>query len=116
MERMQILGKNPHNIKFTMQCDPNKIPFLDVKLYIQEGGFLTTNLYRNPTSGDTILYEQSAHPDAFMCILYGQYIPLRRSSSWLEDFINLAVQMRQRLFGSTDFFFKKLKVPIKWKS
>ncbi len=48
------LNSRTEHVKFTMECDPVSISFLDVSVYICDGK-LHTDLYRKPMDRNTIL-------------------------------------------------------------
>lgn len=70
---MCALNDNIFNLKFTMQCQSVRIPFLVVEIYVQDDGSIATTLYRKPTAGNTILHAQSSLPPVLVnCIPYRQ--------------------------------------------
>lgn len=62
-----------------MSFDYDRVTFLDLEIEANNAGTLTSNLYRKPTTGNTILKAQSFHPKSLVqSILYLQYLRLRR--------------------------------------
>lgn len=54
--RDELLDNNDFNLKFTLQFDDDQIRFLDLVIIKQPEGTLSTDLYRKPTGGNTLLY------------------------------------------------------------
>lgn len=87
-EFLDKLNKNDYNLNFTHSFDNEKIPFLDVMISIDENGLISTDLYRKPTVGNSLLRANSAPPHSLKrSIPFAQYIRLRRICSKDSDFI-----------------------------
>lgn len=87
----------------TYTFSSSSIAFLDLTIMINDEGDLTTNLYRKPSSGNTILHASSAHPAPLICsIPYKQYLCLRRNCSTNDNFINQADLSQNRLLARGD--------------
>ncbi|XP_040196440.1 uncharacterized protein LOC120929221 [Rana temporaria] len=95
---MEYLSINNYNLKFTIQSDTKSIPFLDLKISVNDDGTLSTNLYRKETAGNTILHYSSSHPRSLVrSIPYSQYLRLRRNCAKEEDFEKEASALYSRL-------------------
>lgn len=79
---MRILNDNNGNLKFTYFYDDKQVPFLDLLIYKDVDGKISTTLCRKGTAGNTILRADKAHSKPLlMSIPYGQYLQLRRNCS-----------------------------------
>lgn len=95
---VQLLDVNDFNLKFMFQFDKDQIPFLDLVIVKQLDGTLSTNLYRKPTAGNTLLYATSAHPKLLVrSNPFAQYLRLHRNCALESDFIIQANALRERL-------------------
>ena len=73
-------------IKFTIQASPLELPFLDIKLKLQDG-FLCSDLYTKPTDRKAYLPYSSCHPRHCKDnIPFSQFLRVRRLCSLQEDF------------------------------
>lgn len=107
---MGQLGHNESNLKFTIECSQKRVMFLDVQIGVDEWGNLFSNLYKKPSSANTILYAKSAHPKPLVhSIPYGQYLRLMRNCTREEDFQLWANELQVRLLkqGYRKMYFKK---------
>lgn len=74
------LNENDFNFKFTYTYGRSKILFLDLENWIQENGYITTDLCCNPNAGNTLLHAFSSHPQPLtQSIPYAQYLQLSRN-------------------------------------
>lgn len=92
---------NDFNLKFTHSISPTQIAFLDLTIMIDDKGELVTDLYRKPSSCNTILHVSSSHLTPLIrSIPYAQYLRLQtvqqmkislirqisyKADSWPED-------------------------------
>lgn len=91
------INKNDENLVFTMDYNTDKINFLDVTLFSEEGK-IHTSLYRKPTLGNGILRAESCHPKHVVKNLpIGEYVRAKRSCSRPEDFVRETRVIDQRL-------------------
>lgn len=58
-EFIAIMGQNSFNLSFTFNCATDKITFLDVTIFKDDQGNLSSGLFRKPTAGNTILHASS---------------------------------------------------------
>ncbi|XP_056419563.1 uncharacterized protein LOC130361029 [Hyla sarda] len=76
------LNCNSINIKLTYSIGKPSIDFLDIKIDVDEQGFITTDLFRKQTAANMVLHATSAHPRHLINnIPVGQYIRARRICS-----------------------------------
>lgn len=109
-EFFTILSTNDYNLSFTMDSGSTKISFLDVEVMVQEDGMLSSDLYRKPTAGNSILRYESAHPVSLRrSIPFEQYLHLRRICSDEGTFKIRAGELQSRLSkrGYTRSLLKK---------
>lgn len=94
------LNINSFNLHFTFSYDRLSIPFLDVLITKDSTGHLTTDLYRKPTAGNTLLHASSLHPRPLVrSIPFAQYLRLRRNCTEDGDFYKQANALRTRLLA-----------------
>jgi hypothetical protein len=80
------------NIKFTMETSREEIPFLDIKVKLNNKR-LETDLYCKPTDSHSYLHYSSAHPKACRdSIPYSQFLRIRKICTKLEDFDRHAIE------------------------
>lgn len=80
-----------------MECSGEKITFLDLTIYKDELGNISSGLYCKPTAGDTLLHASSYHHKPLInSIPYRQYLRLKRNCSSDEDFQREALALRGR--------------------
>lgn len=95
---LDALNINYFNLKFTYTFNAVDIAFLDLSICIDENGYITTDLYRKPSSGNIILHAQSSHSASLIrSISYAQYLRIRRNCSSEEDFFCQSDLLRLRL-------------------
>lgn len=107
---VQYLTLNTFNLRFTMECSQSQIHFLDLVIGLQPNGQIYTALYRKPSSGNTILHAQSAHPEPLLrSIPFSQYLRIKRNCTREEDFLRAAQELYDRLLdrGYSHSLFKK---------
>ncbi|XP_056392638.1 uncharacterized protein LOC130285306 [Hyla sarda] len=76
------LNCNSINIKLTYSIAKPSIDFLDIKIDVDEQGFITTDLLWKQTAANMVLHATSAHPRHLINnIPVGQYIRARRICS-----------------------------------
>lgn len=81
-----------------MACAPSRISFLDVEIFINKDGTISSSLFRKLSSGNTILHAASLHPKSlFKSIPYSQYLCLKRNCSKEEDFLREANNLYERI-------------------
>lgn len=95
---LEQLNINTFNLSFTMTWDKESITFLDVTLYKDTNGSLTTSLFRKPPAGNSILHASSFHPQPLISsIPYSQYLSMRRNCTDDTVFKKEANILRTRL-------------------
>lgn len=107
---MDQLGHNDFNLKFIMECSHEKIMFLDVQIEVDKYGNVFPDLYRKPSSANTIVHATRAHPKSLVqSIPYGQYLRLRCNFTREEDIVIRTNELRERLLkrGYTKTCLKK---------
>lgn len=62
LDDFKQLGIKTFNLAFTMSCSSEHIFFLDIWIKKDEGGALSSGLFRKPTSGNTLSHASSPHP------------------------------------------------------
>lgn len=73
LQFINSISVNSFNLKFTMECDQQKITFLDLEISIDKEEFLCSSLFRKPSAENTILHATSAHPKSLLkSITYSQ--------------------------------------------
>ncbi|OCT73652.1 hypothetical protein XELAEV_18032615mg [Xenopus laevis] len=91
------LNVNRFNLTLTLNYHSTRLEFLDTEIKVGQDGYVSTNLYRKKTAGNSLLHAQSMHP--YRCIEgipKGQYIRLRLICSTDEDFKREAYSLYQR--------------------
>ena len=78
-----ILQNLHHHIKFTMEQNPHKIPFLDISIIKNQLGFISTDIYRKPTDTQLYLPYTSNHPRK--CLQSIPYTLARRICTIVSD-------------------------------
>lgn len=97
-EFMSLLNDNLFNLRFTFTAHQQQISFLDLTIQITPDLTLSTDLYRKPSTGNTILHATSSHPQFLVdSIPFAQYLRLKRNCTSEEDFFKQAKQLRDRL-------------------
>ncbi|CAJ0965458.1 unnamed protein product [Ranitomeya imitator] len=90
---MNKLNDNSLNIHLTYKCG-RKLDFLDLKIEVLDDGTITTDLYRKPTSTNSLLHYSSSHPaSTIRGIPIGQFLRARRICSQQEAFEEQAVDL-----------------------
>lgn len=94
------LNQNNFHLNFTMTWDQSSTTFLDVTIYKDENGLLSSSLYRKPMAGNSILHASIFHPQALISsIPYSQYLRIRRNCSDNEVFKREADLLKARLLA-----------------
>ncbi|XP_073460898.1 uncharacterized protein [Aquarana catesbeiana] len=97
-EFLNCINKNDFNLKFTMTHSPKEITFLDVLVQRSPDGNLSSELYRKPTAGNSLLHASSFHPKPLLTsIPYSQYLRARRNCSDDTRFKMEANALKKRL-------------------
>lgn len=78
---------------------------------IHPDGQLSTDLYRKPTAGNTLIHTSSAHPHPLTSITYAQYLRLCRICMDEVDFHQQANALHER-FLQRGFFWAYLEKGI----
>lgn len=99
LEKFMIcLEHNSMNLKFTMSCTQSQIIFLDVEVRDSESYCLTSDLFRKPTAGYSILHYMCFHPKPLLnSIPISQYFHLRRICSGEDVFKKQTSELCKRL-------------------
>ncbi|XP_073513933.1 uncharacterized protein [Phyllobates terribilis] len=63
---IKSLNQNNLNIKLTSKAGRHGMDFLDVLLDIDSCGYIQSDVYRKPTSANTLLHAQSSHPKSII--------------------------------------------------
>jgi len=85
------------DIHFTMAHSAHDVPFLDLKLVLEDN-FLQSDLYSKPTDTHNLLHYSSCHPKHVKnSIPYSQAIRLRRSCSTLVKFEKKSSELKNHL-------------------
>ncbi|XP_037773962.1 uncharacterized protein LOC119570191 [Penaeus monodon] len=67
------------DLKFTVEFDKNKLPFLDTLVYVNKEGFLQTTVYHKPSNTHQYLHFQSSHhPNLKKSLPFSQGIRVKR--------------------------------------
>lgn len=83
---------------FTMTSDSQEISFLDIRLKLEPDQTISTNVFRKPTAGNSLLHASSFHPTSVkMNIPYSQYLHLTRICSNPKEFDQKADRLYLRL-------------------
>ncbi|XP_077155689.1 uncharacterized protein LOC143818176 [Ranitomeya variabilis] len=91
------LNRNNINVKLTYKSSKIKIDFLDILIQVDQDGYLQTDLYRKPTSTNTLLHASSQHPRHLIRnIPTGQFVRARRICSNESNFVRQAEDLQQR--------------------
>lgn len=91
-------SRNPH-IQFTMDSSNEKIPFLDISIYVDDNRLQTT-LFRKPTERNSLLQYGSHHPRGFKDNLpVGQFLRIRRNCSTRGNYIQESEVLSERLIS-----------------
>ncbi|CAJ0921105.1 unnamed protein product [Ranitomeya imitator] len=94
---MQQLNINNFNIKLTYFASKNSINFLDINISVDQDLFLQTDVYRKPTSTNSLLHARSSHPySTIKAIPVGQFLRMRRICSSESKFQFQANDLRTR--------------------
>ena len=81
------INKVHPSIKFDFNYSKSEIDFLDLKIYKDFSGKLSTKVFTKPTDRQAYLHKQSAHPNHLKkSIPYGQALRLRRICTEVEEF------------------------------
>ena len=91
-------------IKFTHECSPESVSFLDVTVKLNNG-IVETDLYCKPTDSHDYLLYSSSHPQKCKdSIPYSQFVRIRRLCSNITDFedhvIEFAAHLKRREYPS----------------
>lgn len=94
---VQNLNHNLIGLKFTYECNPFTLPFLDVLISKGAKGNLETKVYRKSTSTNSLLKWESCHPRSLVKgIPRGQFLRLRRNCSEVDIFRTQACDLKHR--------------------
>ncbi|XP_073419118.1 uncharacterized protein [Dendrobates tinctorius] len=94
---MRSLNVNNYNIRLTYKCDDRVVDFLDVRLEIDIDRRIQTDVFRKPTSVNSLLHASSAHdPATVRAIPVGQFLRMRRICSTNDRFEKQAQDMSDR--------------------
>lgn len=81
------LNQNNLNIRLTHYSSKSKIDFLDVSIQVSEDGHVITDVFRKPTSANSLLHAQSSHPRHLINnVPTGQFLRMCRICSTREAF------------------------------
>lgn len=98
LQLVDLFNENNLNLRFTVQFDDVQIHFLDLVIIKQLDGTLSTNLYRKPMAGNTLLYATSAHPKPLIrSIPFVQYFRIRINCTLQSDLKIQANALREHL-------------------
>ena len=93
---MSFLNGVYPDLKFSLEYDLQRVSFLDMWIEQRNGGLITT-LFKKKTDRNTFLLASSAHPKALKNGLpKSQFYRLRRLCHSNEDYIEKALEMKQR--------------------
>ncbi|CAJ0932124.1 unnamed protein product, partial [Ranitomeya imitator] len=90
-EFMGSLNRNDCNIKLTYHSDSKTVEFLDVLVKRDSGDMIQTDIYRKPTSTNTLLHASSAHPGHVIQAVSTGFLSLNdmdykaKEKSWLTQ-------------------------------
>lgn len=95
---IDFININEFNLSFTMSHSTTEITFLDVLVKKQPDGSLSSQLFRKPTAGNSLLHATSFHPKPLLAsITYSQYLRVRWNCSDDITFKKEADMLRKRL-------------------
>ena len=95
---IEALNQVHHSIKFTSDISQTEVNFLDVKIYKDNKGNISTGLYTKPTDAHMYLHYNSFHPHhQKKSIPYSQAIRLRRICSTEELYQKATRQLTENL-------------------
>lgn len=98
-ECLSAMKYNDYNLTFTMSFNRKKVTFLDVTVEIAPDGMLTSDLYRKPSAGNTILRADSFQAQPLLqSILYSQYLRHRHNCSDDTKIKRATNEVKSRLF------------------
>ncbi|KAM9316432.1 uncharacterized protein PAF06_007451 [Gastrophryne carolinensis] len=85
--------------QYLCHYDSNQITFLDIEIFKDQEGHITTTLFRKETSANTILRATSSHPSYSLLksIPYAEFIRAKRNCTTEESFDREARNIRSRL-------------------
>ncbi|XP_073408530.1 uncharacterized protein [Dendrobates tinctorius] len=94
---MAWLNANTFNIRLTFKYDLKTIDFLDVTLEIDDTRRIQTDVYRKPTSVNSLLHAESAHnTSTIRAVPVGQFLRMRRICSTEDGFERQARDLQTR--------------------
>ncbi|XP_073508936.1 uncharacterized protein [Phyllobates terribilis] len=94
---MTALNENDLIVKLTFKCGQHQMEFLDVMLDIDQDGFIHTDVFRKPTSVNSLLCAASSHPRNLVeNIPTGQFLRIRRICSSDAKFETQADLLKHR--------------------
>ncbi|XP_073478692.1 uncharacterized protein [Aquarana catesbeiana] len=97
---LKLMNNNAFNLFFTMTSDTHEVNFLDITIFKNSEGGLSSKLYRKETAGNTLLHANSFHPEPLKrSIPYSQFLRLKRNCSNNEDFQHEADKLTIRLMN-----------------
>lgn len=59
---LEAFNINDFHLRFTYTFSIHQVAFLDLTISVDENGYIITDLYRKPSSGNTIVHASSSHP------------------------------------------------------
>ncbi|XP_068098328.1 potassium-transporting ATPase alpha chain 2-like [Hyperolius riggenbachi] len=96
-EFLTSLNTNDFNMQFTGVLGGDRLEFLDLEIFIEEGCLLTRG-HRKSTATNSMLLSASYHPThTIRSIPYGQFVRLKRNNSKRCDFLKQSQELAARL-------------------
>lgn len=89
-------------LKFTVEYNLNTINFLDLTIFKHQDGSIHTSIYRKSMERNTLLHHNSNPNHLKQNIPKGQFLPLRRNCSELDEFKCKAGEMKSRFYKRND--------------
>ncbi|XP_056388270.1 uncharacterized protein LOC130283109 [Hyla sarda] len=94
---MTALNTNNQNIKLTYKAGRNHMDFLDMTFNVDSRGYVHSDLFRKPTSTNSLLHARSSHPQNLIKgIPIRQFLHLKRICSKKEIFERWATELWNR--------------------
>ncbi|KAM4795913.1 dynein axonemal heavy chain 9-like [Rhinophrynus dorsalis] len=103
---VSCLNHNQNNLRLTMEKSLSSVNFLDITIFKNNHGYLSTDLYKKPTATNSLLHRTSFHPRSVLeAIPTGEFLRLRRNCSddrlYETRVVELKNRFKQRGYGST---------------
>ncbi|XP_073421163.1 uncharacterized protein [Dendrobates tinctorius] len=106
---MRTLNQNSFNIHLTYTFEFKEINFLYVTLSVDPTGHIQTDVYRKPTSVNSLVHASSAHyPSTIRAVPVGQFLRMRRICSSDEKFEAQSADLKSR-FSSRGYSNRCIK-------